>query len=52
MIYTLITRNGTVSQYYILECAECFRSIYGGVIISEDIEQVIMATEEVKILEG
>jgi hypothetical protein len=35
--YTLITRTGTVMQFYILAVAELYQSINGGVVISQQI---------------
>lgn len=32
MQYLLTKPNGTVCKFYILECAELFKSVYGGTI--------------------
>jgi len=32
MQYLLTKSNGTVCKFYILECAELFKSVYGGTI--------------------
>lgn len=37
MKYTLITTKGSVMRFYILQCAECYRGIYGGVIFNEEV---------------
>ena len=49
MQYTLITKNGKIMQFYIQSVAETYRSLYGGVIVSEDILTVaeIQQTENI-----
>lgn len=37
MPYTLITKTGTVKQFYILAVAELYQSINGGVVITQQI---------------
>ena len=39
MEYTLITKQGRVMQFYILNVAELYQSLNGGVIITKDIFQ-------------
>jgi hypothetical protein len=36
MKYTLITKQGRIRQFYIQAVAELYRSIDGGVIVTED----------------
>lgn len=37
MSYTLITRNGTVMQFYLKSVAEMYQTINGGTVITADI---------------
>lgn len=37
MEYTLITRTGTVMQFYVKGVAELYQAINGGVIVTADI---------------
>lgn len=37
MKYILITKNGTVMQFYIKSVAELYQSFNGGVIIQDDL---------------
>lgn len=37
MSYTVITRKGTVKQFYIRSVAELYRNINGGVVFSQQI---------------
>ena len=37
MQYTLITAKGSICQFYIKEVAECYQTIYGGVVITQQI---------------
>ena len=37
MSYTLITRNGTVMQFYIKSVADLYQTINGGVVITQQI---------------
>jgi len=37
MQYTLITKMGTVMQFYIKEVAECYQQGLGGVVITQQI---------------
>jgi hypothetical protein len=37
MEYTLITKTGRVMQFYILNVAELYQALNGGVIVSKDI---------------
>ena len=37
MGYTLITKQGTVMQFYVKSVAELYQSINGGVIVTADI---------------
>lgn len=42
MQYTLVTSAGQVFQFYIKECADCYKQAYGGVVFTE---QVLTQTE-------
>jgi len=46
MKYTLITRNGRVMLFYILEAAECYRMIHGGVVFSQQILEPLANSTE------
>ena len=37
MQYTLITRKGTVMQFYIKAVAECYKQSLGGVVFTESV---------------
>lgn len=37
MLYTLITRNGKIMQFYVQSVAEMYRTVNGGVIVSQEI---------------
>lgn len=37
MSYTLITRKGTVMQFYVKSVADLYQSINGGVVITQQI---------------
>ena len=37
MQYTLITRKGTVMQFYIKAVAECYKQSLGGVVITQQV---------------
>jgi hypothetical protein len=37
MEYTLITSSGKIMQFYLAATAECYRNLYGGVVIPADI---------------
>lgn len=37
MQYTLITKNGKIMQFFIQSIAELYQTIYGGVVISQQI---------------
>lgn len=37
MSYTLITRKGTVMQFYVKSVAELYQTINGGVVITQQI---------------
>ena len=37
MRYTLLTSDGRIETFYVLECAMVYQSIYGGVIFDEAI---------------
>jgi len=37
MKYTLLTTDGSVLQFYVLECAYVYQRIHGGVVLDEAI---------------
>ena len=37
MPYTLIMPNGRIMSFYIKATAECYQTIYGGVIVTDEI---------------
>jgi hypothetical protein len=37
MMYTLITKQGKIMQFYILAVAELYQNINGGVVITQQI---------------
>ncbi len=37
MRYTLVTATGQVFQFYIEQCAECYRQAFGGVVFTQQI---------------
>lgn len=37
MQYTLITKNGRIMQFFILEVAELYQVLYGGVIVDNQV---------------
>ena len=37
MMYTLLTRKGIVMQFYVKEVADMYQTIYGGVVITQQI---------------
>jgi hypothetical protein len=36
-MYTLITRNGSIMQFYVKSVAELYQTINGGVVITQQI---------------
>ena len=46
MEYTLITKQGKIMQFYIQGVAELYQSLNGGVIISKDIFQKDLTSEQ------
>jgi hypothetical protein len=34
MIYALTTADGRLFEFYVLSCAELYRSMYGGTVVS------------------
>ncbi len=39
MKYILILNTGTVMTFNVLECAQLYKTIYGGTLITETIQQ-------------
>lgn len=39
-MYTLLTKKGKIMQFYVFAVAELYQSIYGGVILNEDVANV------------
>ena len=37
MKYSLITKNGRIMQFYVLEVAQLYQSLEGGVVITQQI---------------
>ena len=46
MEYTLITKTGRVMQFYILNVAELYQALNGGVIVSRDIFTKDLTSEQ------
>ena len=46
MEYTLITKTGRVMQFYILNVAELYQALNGGVIVSKDIFTKDLTSEQ------
>ena len=40
MQYTLLTKNGKVMQFFVKAVAELYQTIYGGVVITQQIFDV------------
>jgi hypothetical protein len=36
MTYTLITKTGTIMRFYVLGAAELYKTLHGGVIVTEN----------------
>ena len=43
MPYTLITENGKVMQFFIQSVAELYQTIYGGVVVTQQILETAIA---------
>ena len=41
MQFTLITKRGTIMQFFIKSVAELYQQIYGGVVFSSQILEVV-----------
>ena len=46
MSYTLITRNGSIMQFYIKSVAELYQSLNGGVVFTQ---QVLESVDKTKV---
>jgi hypothetical protein len=44
MSYTLITRNGTIMQFYVKSVAELYQSLNGGVVFSQQVLETVDKT--------
>jgi hypothetical protein len=46
MEYTLITKQGRVMQFYILNVAQLYQSLNGGVIVTKNILEKDLTSEQ------
>jgi hypothetical protein len=46
MEYTLITKTGRVMQFYILNVAELYQALNGGVIVTKNILEKDLTSEQ------
>jgi hypothetical protein len=44
MSYTLITRNGSIMQFYVKSVAELYQSLNGGVVFTQQVLEVVDKT--------
>ena len=44
MTYTLITRNGSIMQFYVKSVAELYQSLNGGVVFSQQVLELVDKT--------
>jgi hypothetical protein len=45
MTYTLITRNGSIMQFYVKSVAELYQSLNGGVVFTQQVLEVVDKTK-------
>jgi hypothetical protein len=50
MRYTLLTKNGSVMQFYVEELANTYQKIYGGVVFTQQVLVDNSATIEYTVL--
>jgi len=44
MKYTLITRNGSIMQFYVKSVAELYQSLNGGVVFTQQVLETVDKT--------
>jgi hypothetical protein len=45
MNYTLITRNGSIMQFYVKSVAELYQSLNGGVVFTQQVLETVDKTK-------
>lgn len=40
MQYTLLTKNGKIMQFFVKSVAEMYQTIYGGVVVTQQVLEV------------
>jgi hypothetical protein len=45
MKYTLITRNGSIMQFYVKSVAELYQSLNGGVVFTQQVLETVDKTK-------
>lgn len=45
MQYTLITRNGSIMQFYVKGVAELYRNLNGGVVFTQQVLETVDKTK-------